>query len=846
MADEQLPQLDLSKSTPANAAPGGAPNLAGVSLDMSKSQGTNQNGTAGQPQAAPVHNDELKVTHPWYTPTGVAQRAGSALEGVGEGVLSTGAGIADIGDKVAHKLNSNNPEHSQASQTLHHLAGDDNTPGSSNNYNKLGYGGETVLEMIMGDEALKGLSTADRALQAGKTLKTLEKSPKLLQALKEGATKLAASKAGQATEKVAEHATKAAIVQGGQTYVRSGGDTKEAAESALMGAGTAGVLGGAGGVVGSLARKAGKAGESAASLAETAANAPDKQTLAQNIQGQLLNSKTALHDTYEKGINDIQERLGSNSVEVKGSPVSQTAEDLLKKPDPDDHDLTKAAKELAGDKLSKDTREILESYANGTKPLTEEDIAAAKEASKPSGLVGADGKPVQATAVEPQAQAADPLTARDLVAQRQAIREAAAKYEPGDINARVLNRLLFSFDDTMDQIAAKSGDANAVKDYQSLRGDYKAKIGVYNNNPVIKNLMDGKVDDAAKGFIATKSASGLPTAGKMDLNTRDLKTVLGEEGFNHFRTAVFDNLLQTASDKNGFNPAKFMTTWGKIADGTKGDFFGTADASIAPQNYVTALAQDAKTASNMQKLTRAGLIAGPGAAASSLSPAVGGVATVLAFIAGHEGAGGIAKGRDILDYVANHPRTWNVLRRVGKAADSPVAGKVGSAVDTAVRGSEQASNTSDAQAQIQQATERNLSGPPTNPKQGDSQTTTAASLEAPVVVTPSFTNTNDLVKPGNIDLNARPDIKNSDGSHSSVFSMSFGTDDGEVLVPGVGDGKTYPLRKLTTKEALDQYHKTGKNLGTFKTPKAADAYGATLHKDQSKMKVVNGTLKSVK
>lgn len=728
MAD-QLPQLDLSKSTPVNAPPGGAPNLSGVSLDMSKSQGVNQNGTAGTPQAPPVHNDEIKIDHPWYTPTGLAQRAGSAVEGVGEGVFSTLAGVTDIGDKVAGKVDhmmgrsdktlsdvvSGQEHHSQASRVLHHLAGDDNTPGSSNNYNKVGYGGETVLEMIMGDEALKGLSTADKALQAGKTLKTLEKSPKLLQALKEGAAKLAASKAGQATEKIAEHATKAAIVQGGQTFIRSGGDTKEAAESALMGAGTAGLLGVGGKVVGALASKAGKAGESAAKLAETAANAPDKQTLAQNIQGQLLNAKTALHDAYESGINNLQDRLGSNSVEVKGSPVSQQAEELLAKPDPDDHTLTKAAKELAGDKLSKDTKDILESYANGTKPLTEEDIAAAKEASKPSGLVGADGKPLPAETVEPQAQPAEPLTARDLVQQRQAIREAAAKYEPGDINARVLNRLLYSFDDTMDQIAEKSGDADAVKDYQNLRGDYKAKIGVYNNNPVIKNLMDGKVDDAAKGFIALKSASGLPTAGKTALNTRDLQTVLGDEGFNHFRTAVFDNLLQNASDGNGFNPAKFMSTWNKITDGTKGDFFGTANASIAPQNYVTALTQDAKTAANMQKLTRAGLIAGPGAAASALSPAVGGIATVLAFIAGHEGVGGIAKGRDILDYVANHPRMWNALRKVGKAAESPTAGKVGVAAETAIRGGEQASNTSDAQAQIQQAAESNLSGPTSTP-----------------------------------------------------------------------------------------------------------------------------------
>lgn len=91
-----------------------------------------------------------------------------------------------------------------------------------------------------------------------------------------------------------------------------------------------------------------------------------------------------------------------------------------------------------------------------------------------------------------------------------------------------------------------------------------------------------------------------------------------------------------------------------------------------------------------------------------------------------------------------------------------------------------------------------------------------------------------MISQGNIDITKRPNIKNPDGTHSSVFSMSFGTDKGEVLVPGVGDGTTYPLRKLTQQEALDQYQKTGQNLGTFKDAASANAYAETLHEDQAK------------
>lgn len=112
-------------------------------------------------------------------------------------------------------------------------------------------------------------------------------------------------------------------------------------------------------------------------------------------------------------------------------------------------------------------------------------------------------------------------------------------------------------------------------------------------------------------------------------------------------------------------------------------------------------------------------------------------------------------------------------------------------------------------------------------------------------VTPAFANKKvpGMLQPGNIDLNARPDIKNSDGTHSSVYSTSSNIDGKEVLYPGVGDGVTYPYRRLTQTEALNQYRKTGKHLGIFDTPQSSDAYAQQLHLDQAKMPVVNGILR---
>jgi uncharacterized protein (TIGR02594 family) len=73
-------------------------------------------------------------------------------------------------------------------------------------------------------------------------------------------------------------------------------------------------------------------------------------------------------------------------------------------------------------------------------------------------------------------------------------------------------------------------------------------------------------------------------------------------------------------------------------------------------------------------------------------------------------------------------------------------------------------------------------------------------------------------------------VKNADGSISTVRSMSANFDGKEVLIPTVSnDGKI-----LTNDQAIDQYKKTGQNLGVFDTPEHADAYAKQLHDAQAK------------
>lgn len=84
---------------------------------------------------------------------------------------------------------------------------------------------------------------------------------------------------------------------------------------------------------------------------------------------------------------------------------------------------------------------------------------------------------------------------------------------------------------------------------------------------------------------------------------------------------------------------------------------------------------------------------------------------------------------------------------------------------------------------------------------------------------------------GNIDLHKRPVVHNSDGTISTVRSLTVGGEKGEpaYLIPTVVGSKV-----VSNDQAVQHFKTTGEHLGRFDSIDNANTYAQGLHEDQAK------------
>lgn len=81
---------------------------------------------------------------------------------------------------------------------------------------------------------------------------------------------------------------------------------------------------------------------------------------------------------------------------------------------------------------------------------------------------------------------------------------------------------------------------------------------------------------------------------------------------------------------------------------------------------------------------------------------------------------------------------------------------------------------------------------------------------------------------GNLDLNMRPQVRNPDGSISTVRTITITTPHGAILLPTVINGQV-----VSNEDAIAYWQQTGQHLGIFDTEDNANAYAQALHQAQA-------------
>lgn len=422
---------------------------------------------------------------------------------------------------------------------------------AANTSETVGKVGENVLEFLMGDAALKGLTSAQKLKKVASILEIAETHPRVMQAL----TALASdSKAVRATTgaldaakaivaDAAKSGLQQGIVGGAQELVKSGGDIGKAAETGLE----SGVIGGAlevpimaGGKALRAARNSRKVIEE---LSAKSANAVEPKALSEAVQKHVQDFKGSLGSDFETGVKNAMADMPDQTVQIAGSPLQKASQAIL-----DSAEGKGGSQFLAG--LKEDGGTLLPDF-DKIKPRLER--------------LANPGEVVDEATGQVKKEALPDMNVDDLIQTRQMFAEEARAFPDNHPIARNLRKLNRSIDDTIGQLADQSGNPDIAQNYKNVRAKYARGLALL-DKPIVKAALKGEFDDVASKMMGTQKSID---------NVRALKEVLGPSKMNDLSEAIFGNWVKDATNpKTGvFDPAKLLEQWNDVPNDMKKELF---------------------------------------------------------------------------------------------------------------------------------------------------------------------------------------------------------------------------------------------------------------------------------
>lgn len=565
---------------------GNIPLPPGYSADQimqqpSQASASKSGASAQEPSTMGGVEEESFLKHPIMSTLEHASNMGTDVIKGAEGSV---AGISDLINKIPGVGETLAPKEGIAAMNAQssQLAG--------NGLDKLiGYGGENLIEFLAGDEALKGLSLADRLAKSAKIAKMLENSPKLMRALQFGAavTKETAQLGpeeqallksqpllARALLRAGVNAGHAAAVQTALTAAKTQGGAKERAgaavkEGAGMGAGAA-IIGAPLEGIGAALSRGAEAAKTAQAMTEEASKAPGQIDITEQAQTLARNAERTMHDRYEKGVQDMSHWLGGAEMDYEGSPLHKAAQSLAEQGVNEEKPLDAAFSQTRPG--SKGANKMVDMLANpgGEEEAAEEGAAAPK-------AEGLETFEPQAEETPKEPQEPIKLDVNELIERRQLLGERMRSL--GFVTAEdradreIYGKLIQGIDDSIKQLGDESGNPRVSQRLEQINTEYRQQRALMKNKDV-QSLLKGNVGD-----IAARLARGETARDDIDA----VRKFIGDHNMGSLGDGIMQRWIADATADGKFDPEKLLKQWNKVKPEVRNELFGLDDPKNTPQ-----------------------------------------------------------------------------------------------------------------------------------------------------------------------------------------------------------------------------------------------------------------------